>query len=309
MYHVKAMGICSSIISINVFNPLHTISKTALKLPHGKECVVFSEKTGNFEKQDSIDSWLSQEVYSKKEWTNWVIYNDETEKLGDTHTKKGHCKGIVAWNEKSISWLCHSVPNFPRTFTSNSISPLEDSELIYGQSFQYVEIPFTVDMISGIMKQLQIMHAHVFKENYTDFSASFHYNSFHDNSSYILINELVLSDTVTHVAKSPSYEIDIYSDFIAGKYPTTWYVETWIRGHHIEKSKTIKDVTNLKYDENHTYTEQQDHSKWATTNDKSGLFWVGDLNRMTSQFTRGGGGFLCMNRAIADSLFKLVVDP
>ena len=52
------------------------------------------------------------------------------------------------------------------------------------------------------------------------------------------------------------------------------------------------------------YKESQDHSKWAVS-DKE-WYWVGDLNRMTSQFHRGGGGFIGTDEYIANAFRSLI---
>ena len=85
----------------------------------------------------NINTWLKQFYTIDKKWNNWIVYNDELPKLNDEDnfiTKKGHCKGIITWNENKISWLCHSLPKFPDfNFDSNSINDINESELVYGQ--------------------------------------------------------------------------------------------------------------------------------------------------------------------------------
>ena len=300
------MGCCYSFdanaANANV-NDIGCSKQVALKLPHGISGLHYCNKQKRFVKCSDINSWLSN-LYLGKIWQNWQIYNDETSHLGDNHHKKGHCKGIVAWNSSRISWLCHSVPNFPRLFSGDSISEIEPGELIYGQSFQYIELDFTVDLLTRILNQLKIMEAHIYIEQ-------LNMNTF--NQLYLLksktICELKLSDTITHIAKSPSYHIDIYNDVLASHYPNVeWYVESWVRGHHIDirlDSALIKDIKKLHFDETE-YKETQDHSKWATT--KNGeYYWVGDLNRMTSQYSRGGGGFVCKDADVARAFYQLIV--
>ena len=36
------------------------------------------------------------------------------------------------------------------------------------------------------------------------------------------------------------------------------------------------------------------------------LYWICDLNRMTSQYKRGGGGFICNNKYLSIALRKLI---
>ena len=295
------------------------IKYVALKLPHGTRGIEYCEQSGGFINCTDINVWLSQ-LYLNSEWTAWQVYNDDTNHISTTtndidhkHTK-GHCKGIVAWNTKRISWLYHSVPNFPKFFDGKIISDIESGELIYGQSFQYIEINYSEQMITDILKQLHIMEAHIFSSN------SGHINNRLDKKwGQGTINPLKLSDTITHIAKSPDYHIDIYSDYLVKEYDHLWKVETWIRGHHILEEPTllddislnlshkIIDITNLQFEEI-KWSEKQDHSKWATTAPLGSHYWIGDLNRMTSQYKRGGGGFVCMDQNIASAFNKLIID-
>ena len=322
------MGSC---FSSNSFNSLccynfkrNTVIKyVALKLPHGLKGIEFCDQKGEFINCNDINSWLSQ-LYLNSEWTHWQIYNDETGHISTSnngidhkHTK-GHCKGIVAWNTKRISWLCHSVPNFPRSFDGKIISDIESGELIYGQSFQYIETDYSEQMIYNILKQLHIMEAHIFSNsgpinNQLDKKWG---QGGHNPLKINTINTLQLSDSITHIAKSPHCHIDIYSDYLAKEYNHIWKVETWIRGHHILEepmfddislnlSHKIIDITSLQF-ENISWSEKQDHSKWATTAPLGSHYWIGDLNRMTSQYKRGGGGFICMDLKIANAFHKLI---
>jgi hypothetical protein len=268
----------------------------ALKFPHIISGITYCNDQKQFIKCNDINNWLYN-LYLGKSWTNWQVYNDETGHIGNHHNKKGHCKGIIAWNKERISWLCHSVPNFPRQFSGDSISEIEKGELIYGQSFQYIEFNYTVELIVRILNQVQIMEAHVFIEK----------NNIYNNLFLLkskTISNLELTDTITHIAKSPHYHIDIYSDVLAIQYSCKWYVESWIRGHHISDSKSINDIKHIQF-EDITYKESQDHSKWATN--KTGKYWIGDLNRMSSQYIRGGGGFVCEDADIAQAFYKLIV--
>lgn len=276
------MGTCFGCLQNNI--------KVAIKVPHGIKYLEYENNEFTYSKSN-IDEWLST-IYNGKSWTQWVLYNDETSKLDIHTTNKGHCKGIVAWNTSRISWLCHSVPNFPRSFTGFTIHPLEPNEHVYGQSFHYVEIRYSLQMITDILQQLHLMKAHIYNETNHGIKTT----DLHDT-----LRVLQLTNTITHIAKSPKHEIDIYN-YLATTYKCKWYVETWIRGHRIEPTDSIVDITNLHIHDI-DFKESQDHSKWACSDD---YYWVGDLNRMTSQYKRGGGGFVCKNRVIARSFKKLI---
>ena len=289
------MGNYCSCFQTNTSN--HT--KIALKFPHGKLGIFYNPETKKFEALNDINNWI-ESLYKEKHWSNWMIYNDEcnfekSKKQGGNHGGHGHCKGIVAWNDQTISWLCHSVPNFPSEFSSNTISSIEKSELIYGQSFQYIEIPYETDKLIMIAQQLMIMDACIYQQK---IPVSF------PKKQNKTTNTIDICSGIVHIAKSPSFHIDIYSECIAERYRSHWSVETWIRGHHITKQcDMITDVKYIEY-ENINYKESQDHSKWAVSSDD--YYWIGDLNRMTSQYSRGGGGFLCTDKNVAMAFRSLI---
>jgi len=282
--------------------PTTTIVKFALKFPNGLKGIEFvNDKVVQHE---NINTWIS-ELYAKSAWDHWIVYNDETGHLGDNHHKKGHCKGILAWSVGArISWLCHSIPNFPRNFDGESISDIEKGETIYGQSLQYIELPFSDELFEKIMNQLYIMDPHIFNQNVSSILRISSSEKMHTKEvSAIYLSECPL---LIHLAKSPFCNIDIYGDYLANYFDKSgkWKVETWIRGHRITKeSNLIEDIKHIQFENSH-YTETQDHSKWAVS--EKDLYTVGDLNRMTSQFHRGGGIFVCANAEIAKSLRNLI---
>ena len=177
--------------------------KVALKFPHGKAGIEFSEEKKCFVECVDINEWLKN-IYKLETFNNWIIYNDQMDKIRPkNHVGLGHCKGIVAWNDNKISWLCHSVPQFPMLFDGkkNEISEIDQSELLYGQSFQYIEIQYHNDKLADIINQLYIMDATIVTEkNYLIFP----------KQKTNTINTIALSDTISHIAKSPKHHIDIY---------------------------------------------------------------------------------------------------
>jgi len=299
-------------------------TKVALKFPHGLIGAQYDEDRKKFD-PCNIDDWVSS-LYKNKLWTSWIVYNDESEHLNPNHNDSekskrgsvspsksrrgsvspsdksdnqlkshstgGHCKGILAWNATHVSWLVHSVPNFPREFTGSTISPIELSEHIYGQSFIHVTRQADEAFIKQAIAHIYLMNSHVFmKHNVPDVL-----------QPKDMISTLSFSEEITHIAKSSKNEIDIYSEYLT-IYAPDWQVETWKRGHAINTVSTIKDITHLSIF-GLKYKDSQDHSKWATSEQ---YYWIGDLNRMTSQYKRGGGGFLVKNHGVSLALKSIIV--
>jgi len=266
--------------------------KVAIKLPHGTKGIFYNDSSQSFVECDT-NQWLSS-LYKEAVWTGWMVYNDETGHLGDTRTKKGHCKGIVSWNATHISWLVHSVPNFPRVFSGNTISEIESSEHIYGQSFAYTQFPYQDTLLMAIIQQVQLMESNIYIMNMTSMLPR--------PPKITDINTIHLTETITHFAKPPHFNMDIYEHFPV-EFKSTWNVQTWKRGHPVESSTSIHDIKEMGYQE-HNWSDTQDHSKWGVS--QHDWVWVGDLNRMSSQMHRGGGGFIIKHAGIANAMRLLI---
>ena len=116
------------------------------------------------------------------------------------------------------------------------------------------------------------------------------------------INEIIISKNIVHIAKSPNHEIDLYNDYLQRRFQCNWFIETWIRGHKYAVD-TCQDINQIRFSELFYYREKQDHSKWAVS-DKD-YYFIGDLNRMTTQMKRGGGGFVCKNDKLSRKLREI----
>lgn len=268
--------------------------RVALKLPNGRAGIRYDSNSSKFVSIANINDWIS-DIYTGANWTNWLVYNDDTSELGIKGTARGHCKGILAWNNEHISWLIHSVPNFPRVFKGNNISEIEQGEHIYGQSFCYTQYTYTKSKLDNILQQLVMMEPNIFnKQMEGDLPKS---------TKSTEIKEIAFSENVCHIAKSPVHSIDIYSEYLCKKDKSIWTVETWKRGSKIKKvSNNMLDVETLTY-ENTMYKDSQDHSKWAACEQ---YCFIGDLNRMESQSKRGGGGLLIRDEKMARAFQGLV---
>ena len=247
--------------------------RIVLKAP-GKECIQYSESccSSRWTRHEDINEVLSCWF---KYPTHWLIYNDET----DTHVDNGaHAKGIVAWNDSEVSWMIHSVPKYPDTF-DGALHPIEDSELIYGQSFLLCTFP--IHQLKEVLTQVFIMKPYVYI--HTD-----PYDEYKGLHKKIESRMFTFNKRFTHISKSPRNHKEFYSELLVPAFGACT-TETWVRGHECEDTDTCKMAIEMKW--NH-YTYTRDHSKLAWS---SRWVMVGDLNRMTSQVKRGGGGMIVKN--------------
>ena len=165
--------------------------QVALKMPHGVEMQLVSG--GKWVPQPDINVWLNS-LFGKFE--QFVVYNDEV-KGHAVSSSHGHCKGILAWSDQTISWLIHSVPKFPEQLEKLHIDP---QECIYGQSFIFLEhIPR--GQLDSLLSHIRLMNPYV-------------YLSSIDFPSIPLpteqITELQLGDGIIHVSKSGKWGKDLY---------------------------------------------------------------------------------------------------
>ena len=255
-----------------------------LKVPNSKKCFQVNNKSNSWVYNEDINVSLKK-LYNIK-LNYWIVYNDETPTK--TSSSCAHAKGILSWNNEIITWLVHSVPKFPEVFDgTNNFPDINHSELIYGQSFIFIKID--IKHLDNILNQLFIMHPNVYISNYN-------YNYKNLNKDF---NIYKISDNIQHVAKSSHYHKDLYEDILIPAFGGPCYTETWVRGHHCIDSTQCKMINKIILD-NISYTFTHDHSKYCYSID-NGWVMIGDLNRMTTQYKRGGGGIIIYN----DNLCKL----
>jgi hypothetical protein len=285
--------------------------RVALKLPTGLHYIEYENE--GFVKKDTIHDWIHS-LYQNKTVTNYINYNDDhADKMSSTG---GHCKGCLAWNYETqeVFWLIHSAPEFMIYFTKDGKldtekTVIDHSEQIYGQSFVFLS-GIHYSLLNAILTQLSVMNPFIDDSCSTmDLPKS----SLEERSKYTVSRmNLFSKPMVDHIAKSPREHIDIYSEYIQPNYGGSWNCETWIRGHHIEQSSNeshtntcVTDNKMVTINGSLHYTSTHDHSKYAC-NDNEYVF-IGDLNRMTSQYHRGGGGVVIQDAKLAQAFRSIMV--
>jgi deoxyribonuclease-2 len=112
---------------------------------------------------------------------------------------------------------------------------------------------------------------------------------------------------VTYYAKSSQWNNELYANCIAPAEEESLLVESWIRGSAEGPScgsVNVLDVQNLSYPFGLAFTEYNDHSKWCVGRD---LVCASDINRMTTQFARGGSAYCFHDSVLATALRTAVV--
>jgi deoxyribonuclease-2 len=248
---------------------------------------------------DDINHWLRY-MFSRFSYTNILSYNDENA----IKTSKGHTKGVLLWNREKIGWLIHSVPRL--LFSTRQINAIDPSQLIYGQSFLYIETEFTEQRFAQVNRQLTIMEAciyHVHGEQATEMVKS-------DVKVKVVENDVSLfefNDRIVHVSKSSRWKKDLYEDFMTGYINSSVMCQTWAKPA-ASSTSSVKNVKTIQW-KDETYQTTQDHSKYAISMSKHKP-WVffGDINHMDSQRNRGGGGLLICDLSLWKAMNQIMIE-
>jgi deoxyribonuclease-2 len=278
----------------------------ALKKPNGAVTVesfggVLSESASGMDgTSGNLVVNTVKQIYSLKAGSavGVAVYNDDTDD-GSQNSGKAHSKGVIGFDTTQGFWLIHSLPRYPNR-RSTGYGPLPT--ITFGQSFLCITL--TTASFEDVGAQLQIIGPQFYDSTLsptlttklpsfaaalagTAASASTGSISFHSLGGLVF----------HHLAKSKNWGMELYENLVAPEYGDL-IVETWMNGDDDNKIPSsckgkdgnkyeVLDVTNMTIDDV-TWTETQDHSKWAI-GQTSKSFCVGDINRQKSQASRGGG--------------------
>jgi len=235
----------------------------------------------------------------------FVFYNDQTP-AGAESSSRGHTKGVVGLTQAGGFWLVHSVPAYPNNIVNGY--PGYTGATTYAQSFLCMNLPFSDFDTVGIQYQ------YTFPQYYDWNMPSWVpinllqavTQSKHTTSAVSNIVKLG-SGVFTSMAKTANWAQELYEDLVAPHYTSDLLVETWMNGAnpcptYCRPSYTY-DVMNIRSLSvtGVSYTETQDHSKWAVTTTGSTLC-IGDIDRQQSQANRAGGTVCFSQSSLYNSL-------
>lgn len=260
----------------------------------------------------------------KPDGLNWILYNDqppEGDDLRGPSSKRAHAKGVVIMDTKNRDgvWLTHSVPLFPPPLNRKRLH-FDDNVSKFGQTFMCINFDVKLAGLQ-IARHLSNMNALVYdtkidEDLFNIVPSLSELRSGLDGSrrrqrgnktAQAKLKQSIQTragQQLSIYSKSPELEADLYAGWLEYELDSSLYVETWQNGngHPLNSScsdpnYTVNNVRELRlYDEKTIFSwhHQKDHSKWAISEDESrGLVCIADINRMESQFERGGGA-VCM---------------
>ena len=230
-----------------------------------------------------------------------ILYNDE-HPHGPTAFSGGHTKGLVLGDEISSLWLIHSVPHYPPY--PNETYGYPGTGHLYGQSALCISV--SSDQLNTIGRQLTYNAPYLYDTNHVPAWAQQHEDlvnaarGVHVKKAPYFNTEVITTNAgekIISFAKYTKFGKDLYADLVAPSLQVPLLVETWPNGRGKLPSSCrgpfiVENVDEMNFKEiqDDDFMTTHDHSKWAISLDKKKPYvCIGDINRMDTQFRRGGG--------------------
>lgn len=274
----------------------------------------------------ALGATLSQ-IINDKAGSFRVQWNDELPAVFASNVNSGtsgHTKGVLSANLSNGFFLVHSVPKFPdltgSTFSWGSASTT------YGQSFFCMSLDTdNIELAAtGILFADPLTYDSVIPNGLSSFYPTVTKliaGQRSQGTSLMNLSTNPSNTMISYYSKSGSANLDIFEDVIQPSLQVDMYVETWRRppvmDSYCNPPHTWEsiNINNLAYvDENGntiSFKYTQDHSKFSlAVNSTSQKHWIciGDNNRMTSQWARGGGMACVRHASLYNPLMASVVN-
>ena len=274
------------------------------KQPKGTRYVYYDENYPAAKSSHDLNATtsgaLAHTIQQMWEETNgYAIFNDEP--VGQPYCLDcGHTKGAWIWNDKTGVIITHSVPLYPAgPSQAQHYIGFGQNAWEYGQHMMCFTFDITeLNQIAELaLRTAPRVYDSRIPQNTQDFIKAF------ANGTTDAVKACDKTDVqtqggmkITYFAKSAEWDNELYGACIAPTLKKSLAVESWIRGKAegpwCNQSYTVVDIEAVNMASTFQYKEADDHSKWAVATDGS-LGCVGGINRMTTQYTRGGGSY-CM---------------
>jgi len=257
---------------------------------------------------DEASSPLSQtlsQVYHASQSTAHAFWNDEHPGANTVDSPWAHAKGAVAFDAQGGFWLTHSVPKFPNTVTHGLAHAWDDASAKYGQVFLCITVGVAALQQIGeamLVNRVSVYDATAsapasiavpnFQQWANPQSSGHHGAQWSAESSKVLTVQSAGGTPFVVFAKSAHFGKDLYDSLVAPTLQVSLITETWMngRGNLPSTCDSTYQVLNSKSVQigGRSWLDSTDHSKWAVTHDGT-ILCVGDINRQSGQFARGGG--------------------
>ena len=250
--------------------------------------------------------------------TEYMIWNDSPPASANYNYSVGHSKGIWAWDLATGDAIVvqHSVPQFPQgPGTASKYVGLGSNAWMYGQHAACFHTTVTELARLAPLAELtvsDIYDARISASTPAALAALAEGAVRTDPSCNWASFTTAGGVNVTYFAKSTQWNNELYAECLAPTLQTSLYVESWIRGSAegaaCGGAQEVLDVRGVSYPGGLTFSEYDDHSKWAVSVRDSDWFCVSDINRMTTQFARGGSAYCWLSDDLSDAVVTAITD-
>jgi deoxyribonuclease-2 len=295
----------------------------AIKAPRGSDYLYYDSTTNVFAPSVNSmnDTTTGALTYTTKQlWTAeaYAVWNDEVPSELNYSFSYGHTKGFFAFDSQGEGFLLiHSVPSFPvGPSMSSEYLGLGGNAYTYAQSFLCLSVSATT--LNSVSYKYLLNRPHVY-----DFLFPSSLEPTYGNISSLVkgkystaklcASEVLITEANTEFqlfGKTSEWNNDLYSACVAPTLQSDLLTETWIRGSAEGPSCPTSgyetfDIQGLDFEKGFNWSETNDHSKWAIALNTTTLC-IGDINRMTTQYSRGGGT-ACLSNSVLFNAFQKAV--
>ena len=244
---------------------------------------------------------------------SYLLWNDSPLPASPTYNyTTGHTKAVWIWNTASNDAviLQHSVPLFP---AGPSLTPhylgLGSNAWTYGQHAACLQT--TVDELAAAASLTPLSVPSIYDQRIQpddppplqQLAAGAV-----STSPACATNPLrtAANRNITYFVKSTQWNNELYAECIAPTLQESLLVESWVHGSAEGpacNSLSVLDIKGIALPNADPFSEYDDHSKWALAAAPTSP-WIcpSDINRMTSQFARGGSAFCWKEPTLAAAL-------
>ncbi|KAN0038156.1 hypothetical protein ACTA71_000328 [Dictyostelium dimigraforme] len=268
-------------------------------------------------------------IYDNKESKDmaWFMYNDQPP-TDEADSEYAHSKGVVAFDSTQGFWLIHSVPRFPHDPNHENYY-FPKNEINNGQSFLCVTYKASssfADIANKIYVNRPYIYAYNLPSNIDLPQLSLiqqtikgEYDESPRTDSTIL--KSIGGNSFQVFAKNAAWDKDLYEDLIQSTLKQNMAVTSWRLGAKASVMPTYCSGGNYTYDSINTLTFSfedptegtvnwkytKDHSKYALSiHEADNYVCIGDVNRMYTQFKRGGGSACFINKSLWQSYVDMI---
>jgi len=233
---------------------------------------------------------------------SYVIYNDENPVNATYSYAYGHTKGYFFYNDDTTGvWIQHSIPQFPvgPTFTDDYQGLTHNA---WTNAQQIFCMTLNTATLNTVAESMLLSRPRV--NDWKLSVAGSRLGSIFSLATGIYSEQPVCNSAeiqtrggvqLTVFAKSAQWTHDIWDDCITAAVNDSLYVQSWLQGTPLgafcpSSGQTVKDIQSVAFGfgTGSSWDHSVDHSKWGVAVSGS-VLCLGDLNRVTSQATRGGG--------------------